>query len=466
MKEAVVFVLDGYASMNTPVEGTKESRFELSKKAIVSMISDLMLQSVTNEVSVIVTKTNETIHHQMAASEDSDTLEIRNLTELTPGIIRPTVDLLRRIQNLQVNMDSNNKNDDIQGDLCDGILMAADAHYERGTRYKFQRKIVVWTDASHDLFFNVPQMCTMVDALRDMNCTLEVIGLDFVHTGVYNHPLGAEHAVKVESPEAMESESNKRIKMEDPQPEEDPDDDAMPLQPVSHSRIVSPIKQEIEPYNENNTDDDNLVYTDQSQREQVLLKLTQQTGGQVLSIQNIQQLLELNKGKRIPKSTKYQCELRVAPNLIFQVRHFLLMKKLDIPTMKKDAVLVDEDGRTPLLDEHGNERTDSFARKILYVDQDHPDEIVDEFTTAVLFGSSLVPMSTFDYEGLKGKSSGVRLEILGYLERSKVPLSYITGPPSGITGFDSVVSCAGTSCVSFLGLECVIICKNSVSHLD
>ena len=91
--------------------------------------------------------------------------------------------------------------------------------------------------------------------------------------------------------------------------------------------------------------------------------------------------------------------------------------------------------------------TFNVQRAELFVDPDEPDDIVadEDRTKAIYFGSTLIPLSSFDYEGLKPSQLGARLEVLGYMQRSKVPLEYLSGPPSGISGHESPRACAAIS---------------------
>jgi hypothetical protein len=133
MKDAVVFIIDASPSMNTqyPRDNFKETskvqvktedgagiestlsssslspstrhpntRLGCAKKLVQSMIADLMVASITNEVCVILLKTLKTHHHKIAAGmdleeEDFDSIPFPNLTELTNGVTRPSMDLLQ-----------------------------------------------------------------------------------------------------------------------------------------------------------------------------------------------------------------------------------------------------------------------------------------------------------------------------------------------------------------------------------
>jgi hypothetical protein len=90
------------------------------------------------------------------------------------------------------------------------------------------------------------------------------------------------------------------------------------------------------------------------------------------------------------------------------------------------------------------EMTMSVKTIISFVDEDEPDRLVSDAdrTTAISYGSSLVPMNAFDYEGLKEAADSPHIQILGYMERGKIPPCCIIGPPTAVSGHDSQQACA------------------------
>jgi Ku70/Ku80 beta-barrel domain/Ku70/Ku80 N-terminal alpha/beta domain len=447
MKEAIVFILDSNPSMKElyprqhPPSTT--SRLDCAKQVVISMISDLILQSKTNEVSVIVCHTVETQHHLIASGmdveeEDGD-VPFRHLTELTPGIARPSTDLLRRISQLQVSTRDTDGTLQEQGSVCDAILLAADAHHAR-KKHKFARKIVVLTDAASDFVLQVDPMLHVIDALREMTCSIEVIGFEFTASAVYEEPVAvtssSDHIHTVPpSDEAGEPRPRKKLKKETTSNE---------------TEDVSQKKSNAE---------DAIVYSTKQDREQLLLSLTEKTGGAVIAVSTLQELLQANCGKRMQNSVKTKFELRIAPGLVIDARFYLLMSKQAFPKMITRAVVVtepdDDDTRGGAAFWKSEPNSELATLKVqsaqLFVDPDHPDDIVDDEdrTKATQFGSTLIPMSTFDYEGLKPSQLGsARLEILGYMHRSKIRPWYIAGPPSGISGHDSPRACAAIAALA------------------
>ena len=451
MKEAVVFIIDTSPSMNAPYpknnqdsDGnsnksttTTTTRLECAKQVVLSMISDLILKSKTNEVSVILCKTLQTKHHKIASSvdyqEQGDDLPFPHLTELTPGIVRPTPALLRQITNIQSSIPSEDDksaalSSTIQhnGDLCDAIILATDAFYERGTKYKFQRKMILLTDAEHTLVMDVKSTLTIIDELRNMGCQMEVFGFDFTSSATYNEPI-AVHSSSDIPDEVNSNAPNKKMKT------------------ICEEDTSS-----------STSDIDQIVYSTKHDREQLLMSLTEKTGGAVIAVSTMQQILNAQQGRRIQNSVMTKFEFRIAPKISFEARFFLLMSKQSFPKIITKAIKVAEDqssdkvADTAIGEESLPDVSFNVQRAELFVDPDEPDDIVtdEDRTKAIYFGSTLIPMSSFDYEGLKPSQMGARLEVLGYMPRSKIPLEYLSGPPSGISGHESPKACAAISAVA------------------
>jgi ATP-dependent DNA helicase 2 subunit 2 len=506
MKEAVVYIVDASPSMNAPYPrdfnekskykvktedgaGTEPSsssssslhantRLGCAKKRVQSMIADLMIQSKTNEVCVILLKTPGTSHHKIASSmdleeEDPDSIPFPNLTELTNGVTRPSIDLLRKLQ--QVETCTTQEVLNLKGDFCDGIILAADALYERTYKKKYQRKIVLITDAEHDIVMDVNQILVVVDSLRSMDCRLEVIGMDFGSSAKYDEP----------APAPVPSHG---IKQED-QGEDDiqPNDDAVASD--EETDVGSDQEDEDEDDDENGVN--RVVYSVKEDREKLLVSLTEKTGGKVTAASTLQHLFEADGEKKIQMASKGKIELRIAPGLKVEAKKMILLKKENFPSLKTVAAMLDgTENRTvnanfagaPLPDEKvashdgilenannivvldalGQETTLSTKQKVFavnslgqemtvstkqitsFVDEDEADRLVSDAdrTTAVTYGASLIPMNAFDYEGLKKAADLPHIEILGYLGREEIPPGCIIGPPTAVSGHDSQQACA------------------------
>lgn len=454
MKEAVVYIIDASSSMNR-FYTSQETRLECAKTAVIDSISDLMLQSVTNEVCVIVCKTEDTIHHKIAPSMDLEEEEppFPNLTELSDGVQRPTVQLLREIANLQT---AENTEHLQEGDLIQAILLAADALYIRTGEKKFQRKIVLFTDANHEVRVD-KRFLVVVDALREMECQVIVIGMGFDEdsAALYENPIPVTSTSNGDDP--ANSNGGKRIKRES----------------FDGSYPAVKVKEE----QDDNVDDDEVLhYTEKKDRERLLVTLTEKTGGQVVAASTLQQILNINRGKRLTVSVRKKMKFRIAPGLAFQIRFFPILKKASYPRIKKELILVDEETGQTIQNDQGQEVTDKIITIRKYTENEASDDIVpdEECTTAIRYGSDLIPMTVFDYEGLKDLTQeGPWLQILGYASRHQVPRIYMYGPPYVVSGADSQKACAAIMglATALQRLEKVAICtlkktsKSSAPHL-
>ena len=487
-KEAVVFILDANPSMNHPYpsrvlvppstakasvkieehddnstgrSGTlpgpsSTTRLDCAKQALISMISSLMVQTKTNEVAVIVCKTAKTQHHKIAAHVDveqeyGNDVPFPNLTELTDGLVRPDIDLLRRIAHVaSVDESTVVAAEELRGDLCDAIVLAADVHYEYGrntsgkTLKRFRRKIVLITDAEHQVIMDTRQTLIVVDTLRNMGCTLEVIGLDFVESMEFNEPLAAERAVKQEDMDAA-AVPWKKVKMEDTVAEVvKQEDDSSKTDVDAASDYEGNVESESE----------ERIYSSKEDRIELLAKLTEMTGGKVVAASTLQEILDSNKGKRVTRSVLNKFEFRIAPGVAVEARSALMMQAVSFSSafgkIDEKAVVIDPDTNQPALDEQGNEIVEEIIKTFNFVEDDRPDVFVskNDVAYADLYGSSLIPISEFDREGLKVAEEKPYLQILGYMKREKVPSLYVSGDPVVITGHESLKACAAISAIA------------------
>jgi len=414
MKEAVAFVIDASPSMKATypscLDGELSTRFSCAKQALVAMISDLMLQSIQNEVTVVVCKTPGTHHHMIAAGEDvdaEDDVAFPNVTELTDGVVRPSVDLLRRISSLEATEED--KAVGLRGDICDAILVAADAIYHRSNKRKFQRRIVLLTDAGHDVVLDIQQTLHVVESLRDLDCRLAVIGMGFSQAS------RAEYA----EPANGCDQDFKRIKTESTEKDSD-------TQELNDSEGI-------------------IVYPSKSDRERLLSSLVEKTGGFIMPADTLQQVLEMNKGKKLNAAVRRKFIFHVAPGLSFEARSMLTTKKLAFPRISTEAAMVDEETKEALRDSSGQEMMCKVTSVVNYANPEGADDVVDvdNKTDAIRYGSNLIPMSSFDFGGLKDKvGAGPRVDILGYVDRAIVPRLFLMGPPYIFSGDASHKACA------------------------
>ena len=410
-KEAVVFVLDSSSSMATSYGSM--TRLESAKQALETWISDLMIQSKQNEATVVVLKTKTTDHHL-----DHD--HFPNLTLLSEsGVTRPTISLLRQIQQVECSGSSSTADEQLRGDLMDGLVVAADALRRRTLGKSYKRSIVIVTDACHEVAIDEEQVLQVVDSLRDVNCKLHVIGLDFEESAVFDEALPASEAVAVKQETKDEMEEDERSDNDDKEESEDTEDDS-------------------------DEEEDSRRDT-----ERFLISVARLTGGSVQAAHSLHEILQKRFGKRIPTSARKKCILHVAPTMDpLQVRVSLLLSKTNLPTLQKAAILLDEDDQ-PLKDGLGNFVTSELERTTDHFDAVNKQIGIDETgrTKAVKFGTDWIPLNDFDMQGLKERSE-ISITILGYIDQSKIGRGYCTGPPYGISGTDSLRACAALAALA------------------
>lgn len=414
-KDAVVFLVDSSPSMNVqyPSNSTTSTRLSAAKTALEGMLSNLMIQSSAHEVAVIVLKTKATAHH--LDNEDFPNLSVLGSRTVT----RPTVELLREVSKIESTLKKEDMRE-TRGDVCDGIIVAADVLRKRTIGRKYNRRIVIFTDAAHALVIDQEQILLVIDSLREMECQLTVIGLDFTESAEFESPL----PVKEECFDGVET-------MEEAGSENDNDNEA-----------GSDI--------EDNDDNDNDPSPEKIKREteRFLVGVARLTGGSVQAATTMQSLLDSTLGKRIPKSTRRKFEFHIAPDIVLECRFSLLLSRANLPSLKKEVILFDE-SKKPMKNGIGELMTSEIKISTEHFDPDNLDIGLPETyrTKAFKFGDDLVPIGTFDLDALMHRSR-VCIKVLGYAEQGAIPLSLMIGPPYGISGATSQRSCTGISALS------------------
>lgn len=389
------------------------TRWESAKQALESWISDLMIQSKQHEVAVVVCKTAETNHHL-----DHDHFPNLTLLPSNGGVTRPTISLLRAIQRLECSDDDDDgiPPTPLRGDLMDGLVVAADAMRRRTLGKSYRRSIVILTDACHDIVIDEEQVLQVVDALRDVQCQLHVIGLDFVESAVFEEALPESEAAAVKQEQKSDDE-NSDATMESDGDGDDHDND-------------EPIDSRLE-------------------TERFLISVARLTGGSVQAAHSLHQILQHKLGRRIPTSIRRKSELRIAPTMDpLSVRVSLLVSKTNVPSLKTAAILLDESDE-PLKDGLGNFVTSDLERTTDHFDAVNKAIGIDETgrTRAVKFGTDWIPLNDFDLQGLKERSD-INITILGYVNQCKIGPGYCIGPSYGVSGGDSTRACAALSALA------------------
>eukprot|EP00797_Seminavis_robusta_P026243 Sro472_g149900.2 (675) ;mRNA; r:21977-24001 len=452
------------------------------------MLFDMMINAYGGSlVTVIVTKTLDTQNHLVYDNDDNDNdnnQPFSNLTELhEPPLDKPhsmeymyppTSELIRKLWDVQPTpyLDAALN---LRGDICDAICLAADCLYHATVSPKtkqpkrFRRKIVLLTDAGHPIVLDQSQILHIIDALRQMDETpIHVLGLGFGQPTVeFDVPLDASAAIKQE--EEQDSPNNKRIKSEQEEP--------MPDEP--------PSSQNNDNNNDNNDNDTPTFYNTLDDRERLLASLTKMTGGSVVNIATMQELLDAKAGKRIAKAAPKQVQLHVGPGLTLQVRSLRLLNQESSPKIIERAVKVGPDGVTPLLidtnsgeeeeeteflktirgnyfekiappedgDDNNNNNADDKKDPETGAEEDNLVEIdKEDLINAIPYGKDLIPYPDVVKLGLKFEEdcgyedetfdmAKPYIHIIGYIRQNEIPPRFWVGPPYAISGWHSRKAC-------------------------
>ena len=401
-----------------------KTRLSAAKEACLSMIANLILQSKTNECSVLLCKAGATKHHLCAEEQvAAGTAPFKNIYEISE-MNRPTVSLMRDVKAILPSIKAEkivgaaDRNSSTDGDLCDGIIVASDAMFRKTDKRKYKRRLIVFTDAQHEVNVDEDQLMMVVEGLKKLECTLTVIGLDFVNSAEFDKPATEDDADSIDEDGSTDS-NNERSDDDDSDDDEDQD--------ITEGNRLARIKDE---------------------NEKLLISLAKLTGGRVIAASTLQQVLDSTCGKRIPRSTKRKVEFNIAPGLTVQARYSLMLSKASIKPLKKEAVLLDSEGNVKKngLEEDMMTGVDAVTT---HWDADNPDLEVplDKRTQAYKYGADLIPIGAFDIEGLKIRSP-VSITVLGYMPATEIPRTLRIGDPYAVTGEDSRRACFAISALA------------------
>jgi len=506
-KQAVIYIIDTSPSMkhlyppsvsaSVPVSASnqhteeeeeeetdtnkKQTRLDAAKEAMIGLITDLMLQSKTNECGVIVLHTPLTKHHIIDIDcknkgpddlqEEEEELEdeggrdpkFSHLTELSP-VQRPSVDLLRQIQSLSFSHTNNNDNDDNNetdnpaatvaipnraGGFCDGIMLAFSALRRKTFGKRFNRKIILFTDAEREVDIHWDQLDDTVEGLREMECDLTVIGLDFQKSAEYHPPAVLSTDTNTNVCTGTEDD-DRNVEMEN----EDGNHPTKNQQPQhQHQQDADMETATEEQLHAARIKDDNEMF---------LISLTKYTGGTVHAASTIQQILKQATGRRIPKSTLSKIELQIAPSITVEARISLSTTKQSFPSLKREAVTLNDEGEM-----EKNILGEIMSAPVLNItshwdidDLDVEVELVQR-AQGYPYGSDLIPIGPMEMEGLKLRSVPC-VTILGYAALECIPMTTWMGPTRIVSGSgDSRQACLAVSALAqaLQRLNQVAICR-------
>ena len=462
-KQAVVYIIDTSPSMNQPYPSTdhhhqqhvnktnantipaaSQTRLDAAKEALIGLITDLMIKSKTNECAVIVLHTPDTTCSVGTRSngDDGDNAGdhdengcYSHMTQLS-SVQRPTTDLLRTIQSISIPTAPDPTQTQSQpvphraGGFCDGIMLATSLIHQKTATKKSQRKIILFTDAEREVEIHWDKLDDTVGVLRGMNCDLTVIGLDFQRSAAFYSPADIENENtngngNANAMDSVENENGNAVSEDgDVNMEDDTDTTSS-----ADKHIQARIK------------DDNEMF---------LISLTKYTGGQVHATHTIQQILKQAAGKRIPRSALSKIELQIAPGLMVAARISLSTTKQSLPTLKREAVVLDEEHEGEVKkDALGEIMSLAVTNVTSHWDADAKGvevELINR-STGYPYGSDLIPIGPMEMEGLKLRSER-RVTILGYIGLKAIPMAVWMGPTRIISGGSSRKACLAISALS------------------
>lgn len=374
-KDAIIFILDANVTMDAPYPPSPPSsqwtttRLDQAKDAALETIIDRMWKSKTNEAGVIILKAGMTHHHlsihERITNDDMDiskffvrcaggvekalkkynhgsssSIEEEGENRIFPNLVEyelktPCSYTLRSIRNVQCTINES-MTSSTRGDLCDGLILAADALHRRTNGKKYKRTIVLITDAEHEVQVNGEQLQCVLDGLIRMEVELIVLGIGF------------------EEQSLSSAATIKNEKMEE-------NIDDMDTKPEAILPVVVPIKQE--EGNPDNIIDDRDGSQDfdiiiKRENEKLLHSIIKATGGCILSATgncSLTQLLQtkLPSACQTTQSIGKKILFRIAPNLSLVVKSSKLTAEQHLPTTVKEAYQFDPETGEKLRDGNG-----------------------------------------------------------------------------------------------------------------
>jgi hypothetical protein len=426
-----------------------------------------MMSSTSNECCVMLLKTRGTRHHLIAPTQDVEEEEAEaemaavddeidddhiaaasssedglvpfaHITELTPSIIKPSCSMMQRIQEeMKIDYETQDEADFLLlpggrrgsgsgsggsdfgggggGDLCHGIILAMDALYKKTKRFSVQRSIVLITDGVHQGRVDFQQLLYTIDVLREMNCPIHVIGLDFLSTS---------------SPTTTTTTT-------------------------TTSMTISCTPAPPPPVFYKNDQVHQCLYKGPEQWQAFLETLLDKTGGQLHIVHDgeaLQKVTAVNSNKK-KEATGFKCNLILAPNLTLKVKTFGIWQRSGCyPSIKQNKAFQLEDrfnnsnnfSQSQAQSQHVDALSSSSLFKVnaigeymlvdvkpkkFFVNLDKDPGLlyeVDETAKAVNYADKWIALDALQLGGLRYQDTFEEktLQVLGYLKRStQVPMT-------------------------------------------
>lgn len=454
-KEAIIFIVDANHTMNVPYPNNASNRDNDSPITRLSAVKEAILQKITSmawlskehEFGIVILKTEHTHHHLYSTNstniskffsvkttklEEVDDAPFPNQIEM--DLTRPSRHMLNTIRSIRATPDTVQTP---EADFCQSLILAADTLYRRTSGKKYKRTIMLFTDAEHEVEVDGERLECVLNGLKKMDVEFQVVGLGFQEEGVFVKEEDVMEEFDDEMIHEHDGSSNENEVVDLCDDDDDEGDRKMSHQDETNDAVT--------------TDDfQDLRILIKRENEKLLISLTQQTGGCVLAAngQDITSLLgtyRKDTNASGTKTTRNKCEFRITPNLTIEARYCKMIAPKAIPSLKKDAYILDETTGEPMVDGGGEYMTtpiDSITYHTLLVNPDNPEEGVIEVpqesrTDAYRFGSDLIPLGKMDMAGINAafKSPNKTIEMIGYIPSKEVIQSGLTlGPAYALIG--------------------------------
>ena len=290
-------------------------------------------------------------------AEATSSDNFKNIVEFG-GLRQPSPKTLRAVKDITCTM--NPHSDSVDGDFCDGFILAADELHKRTKGKKYNRKIVLITDGEHKVEnLNGSQLHAAIQSMRELRSELVVIGIGFRE----NKDFAMNEIVKAEEESEEESEGDEGSEDDDSESEED------------ENRKPDAV--------ESGNPDDGIVRSSKlsgrdlirSENERLLQSIVGEVGGCILAADgcDLSDLLmtRLPPKAGTKKSVAGNADIRIAPGLTLEGKQAVLTSKVGIKPLIREKYQYDPETGLPERDSAGELMTlKTRIQRMLVEDKD------------------------------------------------------------------------------------------------
>jgi len=320
-------------------------------EAIKSLIQWKMLQGKTNEVGIILFGCEVTSNPLNEAQGGYE-----NIFQFAP-IDRPNVDLIRKMVDISVN-------DNMTGDLIEGLIVGLDMLRQRTEKKKYNRKIYLITDGANPVE-GAEDLPAVVEMMTNLEVELTVLGIGFRSKG--SAPVGRKHTLVKDESQETEEEAGREGEV-------------------------------------------------QYENEKMLLSIARATGGQVIASKNLPDMMASMHCKQA-NPRKLKMPLEITPSLTIRAQYFGKTSQARPPSMSKESKRA-FDPTDP--------KSGKVTQDKTYRDPDQPDVEIDfeDRIKGFRYGKDYIPVTQDVEEAMKLMSDGASMKVLGFTDPSSIQRCY------------------------------------------